>query len=1186
MILSKVTIQGFKSFAKKTELKFNGNVTAVVGPNGCGKTNVVDAIRWGLGEQKPSVLRTDRMENVIFGGAQSSRPLGMAEVTIHLNNSSHVLPIDFSEVVVTRRLYRSGDSEYLINKSPVRLKDIQDLLMDTGIGSDAYSVIELKMVEDILSDKAEDRKRLLEEAAGVTKYKHRLKAAVRKLDATHGDLLRVNDIIQEVERTIRSLQRQVSKAQKYREIQEELRSFEVRRGAFLYHLLQNQIKPLKSQIRDLKSRKDGSSSEIAREEAGLEDLRLKLVDEEKTLVKAREIYNETIEGIRGRESDIRVARERISSQEELISRYTQEIAVLEKRLSDQNDHLTVANRNREALQVRITSTGRIFSNKKKELEVFQHGLNLKRLEQNQRKKSIIDCMEQISKLKNEETQSRARIDNSQGRMERLDEEDSGFKSALDAAKTGKKDAEARLKGLYEQQNSILNDIEKQRRSLDGLGNRIEKAREQNYRCQSDIDLLQGRLHFLQNVIESREGLTDGGRKILDEKAPGLMGLLADLVEVAPEHRIALETALGDAAQYLLFHDLESALNSLKILDRKGGGKATLISLDRLEKPETTGKKPALPEGVKVTGWASELVRCSREVMPVVHHLLGDVVVVRDMDDAKEMMAGFKDSTVRIVTMDGRMLTAWGKVQTGFGGNQEEGMVGRKQRVEELKEQTQKLIREKADLESELAGLETDRTRLISEIKQMEEKAGSVSESVVQSEKHLDKCKFEQERADEGLARNGQERQKLLQDIELGRSRLEDLQPRMERLVEERESLEAVSNQLQSDIDRLEEEEKTMEEGVHQLNLTIVRLNGEAKNLEFDINRSQSLIREIENTITQRKQEIADAKTEISRLTNAIEENNEALQDAFIKKENQEKDLSTHEQGYQSMRSDLEEKEKEVRQVRKDREDVSEQLHHLEIQISDLTHQADSLRNRIRETYDTDLSSVKPEENVDLDETEAAMEDLQRRIRNLGAVNLVALEDYNQEKERLDFLTQQREDLLTAEDTLNETIQKINHTARERFREVFNQVRKNFQMTFSQFFVGGEADLRLPENEDPLEAAVEIMARPAGKQLRDLSLLSGGERALTAISLLFALYLVKPSPFCILDEIDAPLDESNVRRFTHVLSEYAKNTQFIMVTHNKMTMKSAQTLYGVTMEEEGVSKIVSVQFEDDKKKSAA
>jgi len=1186
MILSKITIHGFKSFAKKIELRFDGLITAVVGPNGCGKTNIVDAIRWGLGEQKTAVLRTDRMENVIFGGAQSSKPLGMAEVSVTFDNSSNILPIDYSEVVLTRRLYRSGESEYLLNKSQVRLKDINDLIMDTGIGADAYSVIELKMVEDILSEKAEDRRKLMEEAAGVTKYKHRLKAAIRKLDATQNDLLRVNDIIQEVERNVSSLKRQVQRAKRNQVLQENLKDLELLRSASILANLLQKIGPLKKELQSFKKQKEGRTTTITKEEADLERLQLELVEQEKGITKIRGELNETVERIHQRESDIRVGKERISSLCDQIDRFGREIENLSHRLTEQTNHLKVAQQDREAFQVKVTSTGRIFANKKKELEVFTQGLNLKRLDLNRKKKEIIECLESLNQLNSEEISLRAKIDNSQGRLERLDEEDAASRDANNRAKTKQQSVKLKLQKLQSQHKAILQKKTQVGTEISKLRALIETSKEYFFRDQGELELLEGRLHFLMQVIENREGISEGARKILQEDAPGVIGLLADVVQVKSEHRQAVEVGLGALAQVLLVDQVSNAYRALKILKRRGGGRVSLMGLDRLQNLPKREDLPKISPTNSILGWASDLVSCESRVQSVVDFLLQDLLIVNDLDAAQNVLSAHADQRFRIATLTGELLTDWGMVQSVKADDQEVGMIGRQQRIKELEDKIQSLKKKLDDSKKNLDKNESKRDNHIQENNRIERELTEALQQISDVEKEGARIQFEQETANEGLKKNVEERQKLLAEIETCRDRLENVRPRMEALVEKREKVENESAKIQVDVDHLEEEERVQEEAVHRLNLTIVRLNGEAKNLDFDIERSQSLIKEINETIIQRKQEIEEAKITIEKYKTETSANEKALINDYKEKEERETKLQKQDEKHQALRENVQTRERDVRQTRRDREEGAERIHNLEMEIAELEHEAKTIRERIWESYDVDIQKVTPQENINMEQVDDEVEELKRKIKGLGAVNMMALEEFNQENERLEFLNTQRDDLISAETTLNETIQKINETARKRFLEVFGEVKKNFQETFKRFFQGGEADLRLPEDEDPLEAQIEIIARPAGKHFRDLSLLSGGERALTAISLLFALYLVKPSPFCILDEIDAPLDDANVERFTRVLREYAEKTQFIIVTHNKMTMRAAGTLYGVTMEEEGVSKIVSVKFEDNKKVETA
>lgn len=503
-------------------------------------------------------------------------------------------------------------------------------------------------------------------------------------------------------------------------------------------------------------------------------------------------------------------------------------------------------------------------------------------------------------------------------------------------------------------------------------------------------------------------------------------------------------------------------------------------------------------------------------------------------------------------------------------------------MQELEEQCKKLKEKIKTNNNKISEVQETKLKTEKEKNRIETSISELQEKISTITNNLTKIQFEKEKAEETLNHNIKDRQNRLEEISKAEKEIDTLRPRMEKFAEIKEQVENDTNKIQKEVDDLEKQEQTMEDEVHRLNLSVVRLKGEARNLDLEIERSEKLIQDIELNINERDQEIKDSNTSMTEIKKLITENEQTVVKHYTEKEETEKKLSEAEEKYQKIKKELDMHEAEVRKVRKTREQTSEQIHNLEMETSELEHQELTLKEKIRENYQTDLEKIPLPEEIDFQKSQEQIDTIKQKLTNLGNVNLMAIEEYEKETERLNFLNQQRDDLLSAKDTLNDTIKKINLTARKRFKDVFVEVRKNFRNTFTHFFEGGEADLRIPEGEDPLEAQIEIIARPAGKHFRDLSLLSGGERALTAISLLFALYLIKPSPFCILDEIDAPLDDLNINRFINALKEFAKRVQFIIVTHNKITMEAAKALYGVTMEEKGVSKIVSVKFDDNGK----
>jgi chromosome segregation protein len=804
---------------------------------------------------------------------------------------------------------------------------------------------------------------------------------------------------------------------------------------------------------------------------------------------------------------------------------------------------------------------------------------VKRLDLNQHKKQIIGCLEEMSRLSTEETQLRAQNDGNRGRLERLDEEDKSHQATLDRVRIEQKEHESIYRDQLKKRQKATNNRERLQSEIEFIRKTIETHKEQFFRDQGELDSLEGRAAFLQNLIESQEGMANGSRELIKIKAKGLVGVLGDLIDVSPEHRQAVETGLGEAAGYLVFEKVESAVEALEYLHHHDGGRATMVSLDLVKAKGLQKNQPKLPENTHIIGWGNEIVSCDPLYRGLLNYLCGDLLVVKELKTARSLISEIKDIMIRIVTLDGELFTTWGYLRTRETAVRDTGMIGRQQRIRELQHQIDE-IRKRLKKSEKLIASESERLgNLQQELHDLEHAFAEIETEVIGIEKLRDKSQFEMEQAEAGLERNAGERAKLLKDIEKGKEGLDNIRPKMEALHEERERIEQQTHHVQSEVDRLEQEEASMEEEVHRQNLAVVRLNGEAKNLDYDIDRSKKLIDEIQSTIGQRTGEIEEARQSIVRLKAEAENHEKQLLEDFKSRDEKENVKQKREVEYQNLRNELAEKEKEIRQIRRDRDEVSEKIHTIEMEISELTHRAQSLKDSLKERYNVNIEIRTPEGELDIDETGRQIDDLKDKLNQFGPVNLLALEEYDQEKERLDFLIQQRGDLLSAEQTLEETILRINETARTRFLDVYQKVRTNFHETFKRFFRGGEADLLLPEDEDPLEARIEIKARPAGKQLRDIDLLSGGEKALTAISLLFALYMVKPSPVCVLDEIDAPLDDANVTRFTRVLEEFAQKTQFIIVTHNKMTMRCASNLYGVTMQEQGVSKIVSVRFDE-------
>ncbi len=1183
MYLSKLEIVGFKSFANKVSLKFDSGVTAIVGPNGCGKTNVVDAIRWVLGEQKASTLRSDKMEDVIFNGTRNRKPLGMSEVSLTIENTRGILPTEYSEVTISRRVYRSGESEYLLNMVLCRLKDIVDLFMDTGMGADAYSVIELKMVEVILSDKTEERRRLFEEAAGVTKYKQRRKAAYRKLESVQQDLLRVNDIVKEVQKAVNSLERQAKKAETYNELATRLRILEIDLIEHEFAHLHSLVGPLQEKLSVSVEDKNRIDEELSRQETLLEVLQNELAALEMKLAEAQRGLTTQLEQIRSIEQKNLVAAEQVRSLTSNIERYKKEkieLTTQQQRLAEQK---TATLRKRDEVTAAIRNIEVQYESNKTELDQLDSRLSIKKNDAKTAQDRVISFVGIIGAKKSEQEKIKSRIENISGRIDQLQEENHYYTGEIENRKTLvqellNKDRELRTELSTTQVR--IKDIDKQQQQLKY---EIEFLRSKELDIQSSINRKSSRLDLLHGMIERHEGMTEGAKFLVecDEWKSALQMTVGDAMSTDEPYRIAIEAALGDYAQYFIVRSIEDAYLGIEILKKEHKGKATFICLDRV--PAVQPKRQSL-SGKGFIGWAEDLVKCNPEHSTVASLLLDGVAVVQDIDSAKSCLQN--TPAEMCVTLDGQVVSKRGYMKGGSLRLDEGGLIGKKSQLEELQRDSNRLkeelgvvlhsIQEKRQQEKEI-----DTSTCIQELKNIEKEMTSTEMRIAQVE-------FEKRRAGESQSRNEDEIKRLQQEIAGLEGPLSEFTPIIQRLELERSEAEQALGVVQNEVEKLEADWNRQSNAVNQLSINIATLRGDERNCTLEIEHADHTTMDIAVTLEHRDEDIVLAREEISKRENEQEENTKILSDFRAELKLSEVNRDDIQKSYLAKKDEIHGLQMKLRDERLLHDKSVGATHDLEMKISELTMKAEHQVNRAKEEFDIDLQlkAYPPDGQF---EFAAVGEDIRlakEKLKSLGSVNFAAFEEYKTEKERLEFLEAQRSDLLEAEKTLLDTISEINTTAQQKFNDTFSQIRDNFIAIFKGLFEeGDECDLRLEENVDPLEAMIEIIAKPRGKRPTSIDLLSGGEKTLTAIALLFAIYLVKPSPFCILDEVDAPLDDSNIDRFTRIIRQFSDNTQFIVVTHNKRTMEAANAMYGVTMEEEGISKLVSVRFKEGAEVSA-
>lgn len=1175
MYLSKLEILGFKSFANRVNLAFDNGISAIVGPNGCGKTNIVDAIRWVLGEQRYSALRSDRMEDVIFNGTKARKPLGMAEASLVIENTKGILPSEYTQVTIGRRVYRSGESEYLLNKVPCRLKDILDLFMDTGMGADAYSVIELKMIETILSDKTDERRRLFEEAAGVTKYKHRRKAAYRKLESVQADLVRVNDIVAEVQKAVNTLERQAKRAGQYHEVTARLRTLEIDLMEREFAQITGRCVPLQEKLAAVTADKSNIDTGLVREEARLEGLRTSLLEVEKRLAEAQRDVSLHMEKIHRVEESNAVTAERIKALQENGARYAQEQADLRDGLARLAAETSSLAGRIGALRAREGEIAQDLDLRRKALGESGTLVDAQKAALQALNEKTISLVHGIAERQTEEDRTRGRIENLNGRADRAAEENAAYEQEivrLDGVIAELSSRDRQLRRQFTEAEVKYYDAENRKKALAGS---METLRGAAAEIRNESDRKSSRIEFLKGLVESREGLPEGVRYLSSSKAwkPSRNITVADAVHADEKHRAAIEAALGEFAGLIIVDSVEEAERGIGLLKADQRGKATFVCLDRLPRFRT---RVSLPRIEGVVGWAADVARFKPPFAPLFRLILDRVLIVETPEAAAA--ASRRVPGVRCVTLDGEMRSGAGIVKGGSRRHDEGGLIGKQLQIEELG-------KEIASLAERLRAAEAERDAVAAEhdainLKTFADDVKSVEKEMNGVEMKIAQVAFEKKRATDIIAKNGEEIASLRAEAATLLARIEAEAPALAELKAGKEEAERAIGNAAGELERRESQWNERSTEVNELAIALATVRGELQNAEDGLRRAEASSVETAEAIARREDDVQGASAGIAEGQAVLNENGRVLGELRAaltvieaRREGVENEAAADRESMHAI-------ELSIKDQRRTHDESLRSSHEVELKLTDLRAKADHLRRRAQEEFETalELKTYPEDEFVDFAALRDEIQELRDRIKGLGNINFAAYEEYTSEKERLDFLTTQRADLLEAEKTLLATIEEINATAQNKFLETFALIRKNFIETFKSLFdPGDECDLKLEEGVDPLEARIEIVAKPRGKRPTSIDLLSGGEKTLTATALLFAIYLVKPSPFCILDEVDAPLDDANIDRFTRILRKFSDNTQFIVVTHNKRTMEAASALYGVTMEEEGVSKLVTVRF---------
>ncbi len=1171
MYLSDLEIKGFKSFALPTHLKFADGLTCIVGPNGCGKTNVVDAIRWVLGEQKTSILRSHTMNDVIFNGSAARKRTNFAEVSLVIKNDKGILPLEYDEIRLTRRLYRDGTSEYFLNKTPCRLKDIQDLFADTGMGSNAYSVIELRMVESILSEDKEERRRLLEEAAGVKKYKQQRRLSERRLEATEMDLARVQDIILEVEKKVRSLKRQLSRYKRFAKVHEQLREDELLLAKWQLYQIRQEREPLEFELRRLNSDLSLSKQEVQELERQVQQARFQLDQ-------AREERDEAYKKLETRrneeqelEKGLLLAEEKMNQAAATLDKIkVEEQTLLERQRTVQAAKGSLENE-LQHLSPQLEQAKQAADQVRRELAQVTETYAQTRKQHEETSKKHLQLLNEINRLRNQDGALKASLENIHQQLQRLQskrglliEQSGRWQTELGSTSSSVTQAQQDLKMVEERLTEAENKLREDQERLTAVREKLAEMR-------GERASLESRISFYEEVLESGEGYSPGVREILQStsKFTGVLGTVADLIQVDDKLAPAVQAALGDLAQLIVTKDRKAALEAIEHLQKSGRGRATFLPLEAVAR---LAPHPTEPAPWKSATPLQDAVSVAPPYQPLVAHLFHDVWLAQESPPQD-----FQPSHGLVVSLDGRLWSAAGWLQGGSSDSQET-LVGRRDRLARLRKRYQKLVDEQNKATAELQQLYETVGREERELRRLRAERENQRQNLQEKERQSSRARFNLANLETELETLKAEEAQLQAELEQKQAARSKLAPRLKELLQQQEELKSELDSLtvrnQSEATRRDQ----IAEKVQNARIQVVTLENAKVQLETRLKNLEQTLEEVAQRQETLEKERQQQKEILAANHHRREELERQRKDVLHQRQETENLLQNFDAQLQERKKKVELLEKELREKGARREELLEKLRELEVRKTEILEQEKHLRARIAERYQVELevpaTFAEPPDEEALRQRIARNE---RFIERLGPINQAVEQEYEEENSRLRFLQEQQADLLEAKASLQETIHKLDRLARKRFKEVFQQIQEYFKVTFQMLFDGGDAQLELADPENPLDSDIVIRATPKGKNPRNLRMLSSGEKALTAIALLFAIYQVKPSPYCVLDEIDAPLDDHNIRKFTRMLESLSKKTQFLVITHNKITMEAAKYLYGVTMEEEGVSKLVSVQL---------
>jgi len=1170
--LKSLEIKGFKSFADKTHVLLDNPITGIVGPNGCGKSNIVDAIRWVIGEHKIKALRSDNLEDLIFNGSRTRNGSGMAEVSLTFENTRNLLPTEFTTVTISRKFYKNGESEYRLNDVTCRLKDIHNLFLDTGVSNDSYAIIELGMVDDIIKDKDNSRRRMLEQAAGISIYKTRKKEAKQKLEGTEQDLSRIEDLLFEISNNLRTLESQAKKAERYFQIKGEYKEVSIELVKASLEHFNEQYKELNEQHDKETDRKTQLEAVVATEAASVEQDKVKLVEKEQELNGLQKQFNELVNRVRQLESDKRLAAQRLehlkereknlgeflSGADTQLKQLEESISFAGKQIEEENAVLQELRGQLETLRGLVDEKREAFDGKKQVLEQLRSNYQQEQRRQFEAEKKVAVADTSIMNL--------------QRSIQQVQDEGAQRSAQIAQLNIEKQDAEGELQEKHDELQQLVTRHEEVKGKILQGQEQVEVLRAQLVDENRKLDSRRNEHDLLKSLVESLEGYPDS-IKFLKKNAEwnNAAPLLSDVFVVQNEYRTALENLLDNYLNYYVVDNVSEAAKAVHLLESNKKGKANFFILNQFgqyKAAEHGAPQNAIP--------ALSVINVDEQYMPLAQHLLGHVYIANETADvaASELQNGYV-----LVEKSGKMVRGRYTLGGGSIGLFEGNKIGRAKNLERLAKEIEELGITTAQLKQQISDTQT----LISGFNEdLNDKAiEQTRQEINRLQNHTINLGHRIENFEHLNHTGGQRLAELQEQLDHTHSSISDARDEMETIVRQMETLQENIRNAEAEFQAVEQEFNAVTQQYNQQNIQYTKQQSKLDNLKQELSFRSNQLNDLQTQITSNSEQLQQTNEQLKETETQLHAGDNELYELLSRKESDERILNEKDREYYTMRNAISALEGELNQKRREKEHAETLLNSIKDKLNDMKLQLAGMKERLSVEFKVNLDEILDEPRTgekNVEELTADCDRMKKRLENMGEINPTAIEAYSEMKARYDFIVEQKTDLVNAKESLLATIEEVENTANAKFRETFDKVRENFTTVFKALFTEDDnADLRLTDPENVAESGIEIYAQPKGKRPSTLTQLSGGEKTLTSTAFLFAIYLIKPAPFCILDEVDAPLDDANVGKFTQMIRKFSDNSQFIIVTHNKQTMAAVDVIYGVTMQEPGVSKLVPVDF---------